>query len=376
MTKRVAVITGSRAEFGLLDPVMRAVRAHPALELRVIVAGAHLLPPAETWREVAAAHGVEATVEMQRPGEAGRAADAAALGRGVSAFADVFSRLGPDWVVVLGDRVEAFAAASAASVAGFAVAHLHGGDRAEGVADEAMRHAITKLAHLHLPATRASAERLIRMGEREAHVHVVGSPAVDGLARVEPLDDERFGALGRPEAVFLMHPAGLAPEHERAFADAALAALAGRRTLCLMPNHDPGRDHVAAAIAAAAERRDWPVEHHLPRAEFVALLKRLASSGGVLAGNSSAGLIEAAALKLPVVDIGPRQAGRERSGNVFHAGEASVEAIRAALDRAAGVDRAAITHPYGDGRAGERTAAALALADPHDPGLLRKRCAY
>src|SRR5205814_7191599 len=115
-----------------------------------------------------------------------------ATGRGIAGFARVFEEIRPDWVVVLGDRIEAFAAASAASIGGWALAHIHGGDRAEGIADEAMRHAITKLAHLHLAATPQSGERIARMGERPAHVHVVGSPALDELGSIPALPEARY----------------------------------------------------------------------------------------------------------------------------------------------------------------------------------------
>src|SRR5205814_10141422 len=141
-----------------------------------------------------------------------------ATGRGIAGFARVFEEIRPDWVVVLGDRIEAFAAASAASIGGIAVAHIHGGDRAEGIADEAMRHAITKLAHLHLAATEQSAERIIRMGERPEHVLVIGSPAIDGLLAIPALADQRDEELGRPGAVFLMHPVGRADEREESAA--------------------------------------------------------------------------------------------------------------------------------------------------------------
>jgi len=152
--RRVMVVTGSRAEFGLLEPVMHAVRGHAALDLVVVVAGSHLVAPGLTWRDVeAAGFAIVARVPMQAEGVSGRLADAAAVGRGVSGLARVYETERPEWVVVLGDRIEAFAAAAAASIAGIAVAHLHGGDRAEGIADEALRHAITKLAHLHLAAT-------------------------------------------------------------------------------------------------------------------------------------------------------------------------------------------------------------------------------
>lgn len=377
MTRRVLVVTGSRAEFGLLEPVMRAVDAHPALDLRVAVAGSHLVGAARTGREVEARWPIAATVPMQGDEPRTRLADAAALGRGVVGFAGAIADLGPAWVVVLGDRIEAFAAAGAASVAGVAVAHLHGGDRAEGIADDAVRHAITKLAHLHLPATDESARRLIRMGEDPARVRVVGSPAIDDLARHEPMPDERWRALGQPEAALLLHPVGRDDDAEAADARAILESVRGVRPLALAPNHDPGRAGIDRVWREAHDRGEIAAfVEHLPRAEFVGLLKRLASSGGVLVGNSSAGLIEAAALRVPVVDIGPRQGGRQRPGNVLHVRSPTPENVRAALDEARRLDLADLDHPYGDGRAGPRVAAALAEIDPARPGFIRKRNAY
>src|SRR5690606_28582303 len=249
--RRVAVVTGTRAEFGLLAPVMEAVRDRPDCELLVIAAGSHLVAPALTLREVKARFPVADSIPMQTAGKVGRAHDVEALGKGVGRFGRSFDRLRPDWVVVLGDRIEAFAAASAASVGGFAVAHLHGGDRAEGVADEAMRHAITKLAHLHLPATEASAERVRRMGEPDANTIVVGSPAVDGLAAIEPTGDGAFAELGSPRAVVLFHPVGRTDELEEHAAHAVFEALEGVPTLALHPNLDPGRNGIMRALTDA-----------------------------------------------------------------------------------------------------------------------------
>jgi UDP-hydrolysing UDP-N-acetyl-D-glucosamine 2-epimerase len=367
---RVAVVTGSRAEFGLLRPVMHAVRARPELELLVLAAGAHLIQPALTFREVKREFEVADSIPMQIAGRTGRIEDAEALARGVARFTRSFDRLRPDWTLVLGDRIEPFAAACAAAVGGFALAHVHGGDRAEGVADESMRHAISKLAHLHFPATPTSAHRLVRMGEPETRVHTVGSPGVDELASFAPLADDRYDEMGRPEVLFLMHPVGRHAELEEAAAAAVLAALQGRRVLALHPNFDPGRQGILRALSGV------PSREHLPRAEFVGLLKRLAQSGGVLVGNSSAGLIEGAVLGVRVVNVGPRQNGREHAGNVVQAGGETQDAVARALREAQALDPSRVTHPYGDGNAGKRIAAILADTDPRDPTLLRKLCTY
>jgi UDP-hydrolysing UDP-N-acetyl-D-glucosamine 2-epimerase len=291
----------------------------------------------------------------------------------------LFEGLRPDWVVVLGDRVEAFAGAAAASIGGAAVAHIHAGDRAEGIADEAMRHACSKMSHLLLAATESSAARLIRMGERAEDVRVVGSPAVDGLEEAAAMSDARARELGDPCAAVLLHPSGQSEEEERALARAVVAAAeaacAPGGALLLAPNHDAGRSAIMEELGAASARLGWALVHHLPRGEFIGLLKRLAAGArGFLIGNSSAGLIEAAALRLPAVNVGARQAGRERPDNVIDA--VSAGEIAGAVARALALDRARITHPYGDGRAGERIAGLLAAVDPHDRVRLRKRCSY
>ena len=374
--RRILFATGSRADFGLLVPVIEACRARADLTTLIVAAGAHLLPPAETHREVESRFGLDAVVHMQEPGATGRLADAAALGTGTAGVARAYARIRPDWVVVLGDRIEAFAAASAASVGGIALAHIHGGDRAEGVADEAMRHAITKLAHLHLPATIQSAQRIEQMGEPASRVRPVGSPAADGLDAIACLDDDSFAELGSPELVVLHHPSGLDDQIEASTVRAIAEAVGDRPHLWLDPNADPGTAAVRAAIDALPEHHARTRRDHLPRPTFLALLKRLASSSGALVGNSSAGLIEAAILGLPCVNIGPRQAGRERPVTVIDAAEPTTQAIAEAIERSQSLDRSRPDHPYGDGRTGPRIAELLARTDPHDPVLLRKRNTY
>ncbi|MBL8964269.1 MAG: UDP-N-acetylglucosamine 2-epimerase (hydrolyzing) [Phycisphaeraceae bacterium] len=376
--RKALVVTGSRAEFGLLRPVMRAIDAHPGLELLVIAAGSHLISPGLTYDDVKRDFSIADSVPMQVAGRVGRPDDAEAVGRGISRFTRSFTGLDPDWVVVLGDRIEAFAAAAAAAIGGWPVAHLHGGDRAEGVHDEALRHAITKLAHLHLPATAQSAQRIIRMGEPESRVRIIGSPAVDELDAIEPLSDAEYASLGSPTVLMLMHPVGRHDEAEEWSAEAVIEALrrVGRHpaAIALHPNHDPGRRGVLRAIQAGFD--PGRVLSHLPRDRFVGLLKRIRDAGGFIIGNSSSGLIESAALRLPAVDVGERQAGRERPSNVVHAQDGDHDAIAAAIQAATALDRSTITHPYGPGDAGRKAADTLASVDPRSPGLLRKHNAY
>ncbi len=370
------VVTGTRAEFGLLRPVMHAIHAHPALELYVVAAGSHMVQPAVTFREVKAEFAIADSIPMQTAGKVGRLHDVESLGKGIARFGRSYDMNNPDMVVVLGDRIEAFAAASAASVGGIPLAHIHGGDRAEGVADEAMRHAITKLAHVHFPASNTSAKRIVKMGEDPAQVYVVGSPALDGLDAMNPLGDGAFTELGSPEVVVLMHPTGREDAEEADAMRKILESVNDKRVLVLHPNLDPGRRGIMEVIESAPI--DVQVRQGLPRDVFVGLLKRVGATGGALIGNSSAGLIEAAALGCPSVDIGDRQAGRERSdGWTIHAHE-SVDSIRDALLRVSDPDVQRSDHPFGDGSSGTQIADLIAkvLGGTSQRALIRKRCVY
>ncbi len=360
--RTIVVVTGSRAESGLLAPVLRAVEAERSLRLKLVVAGSHLV--LGTWRDVRkAGWPIAARVAMQRKGQVGRSADVAAVGRGIAGFGRVFAELGPDVVVVLGDRIEAFAAASAAAIGGVRVGHIHGGDRAEGVADEAMRHAVSKLSHLHFAATAQSRRRLIRMGEDERWVFDVGSPAIDELAQVEA-EPNGF------DVVVMQHPIGASPAQERRWMAGTLAATRGYGRLLMMPNLDPGRDGVMAALEKERLGAEDRVVGHMDRPRFLMHLK----AARAIVGNSSAGLIEAAALGVPCVNVGPRQAGREKPGNVIDCDYGEV-AVRAALEAAMSRGRRRVRHPYGDGHAGQRIAELLARLDLREVPT-RKRNMY
>ncbi len=359
--RTIAVVTGSRAEFGLLEPVMRAIEDHARLTLRVVAAGLHL--SRKTWRDITGAgFDIHAEVRMQsaRPGSTGRDADVQALGKGVGGFGKALADLRPDVTIVLGDRIEALAAAIAASVGGYRLAHIHGGDRAEGVADEAMRHAISKLAHLHFAATPRSRSRLIRMGEPNGLVYDLGSPAADGLKNVQ-------AASGGPRIIVAQHPIGATDAQEQRWMTWTLEAVGtGDDVLVIGPNDDPGAPGIRAAIDKAGPRN----VDHMPRETFVAML----AGAKVIVGNSSTGLIEAAILKTACVNVGPRQAGRETCGNAIACdyGKANVNA---ALDKALRLDLRRLRHPYGGGRTGRRIADLLATIDLNKVPL-RKRNTY
>ncbi len=353
--RRVALITGTRAEYGILKCVLDAAGAHPKLEPKLIVTGTHLIT--QSARDIT--HPIAARVRMQRRHQAGYDADAQALARGVAGLGKAYTVLRPDIVVVLGDRIEMLAAATAAAVSGRRIAHIHGGDRAEGVADEAMRHAVSKLSHLHFAATAQSRRRLIRMGEDPGTVFNVGSPAIDALRGVAPAPDA-------PTLLIMQHPVGAEDDQERAWMDATLRATKTHDRLVFAPNHDPGSAGIRQAIA---DHGITPVEH-LPRERFLALL----AGACAIVGNSSAGLIEAAALRTPCVNIGHRQGGREAPGSVT-ACAYSQRAVRAACNTALAMETRRLRHPYGRGDAGQRIANLLADL-PLDTWPTRKRNTY
>lgn len=378
--RRVAVVTGTRAEWGLLEPIASAACGRDDLELVILAGGAHLVPlrtsnlsgdsDGPTIGEVdawARERGVTVRrFEMQRAGETGRFADAAALGRGITRLTELLRESDPDFLVVLGDRIEVLAAASAAAVAGIRVAHVHGGDRAEGIADEAIRHAVSKLAHIHFAASPSSAARLLRLGEDAARVHLVGSPAIDGLTEIKSdsvgasASDERDDAA---RFVFLMHPVGRDDADEERDARIVLEQLGRRgRTLILLPNLDPGRDGIVRAIEAVAAAPDgnFKVLGHLTRRNFLSLVRR--PEVVALVGNSSAGLIECAALGVRAVNVGPRQNGRERADNVRDVAEPSQQSLAVALDELEHW-RPSGRHPFGDGSPASRIAEILGTVE-------------
>ena len=388
--RRIAVVTGTRAEYGLLRSTMTALQQHRNVTLQVVVTGSHLLPKfghtideiiADGWR-------IDARVPMQR-GDDDPLDQAAALARGVAGIARFLHNHQTDIAVVLGDRIEAMAGALAAVTTGRVLAHVHGGDLAAGDFDDTLRHSITKLAHLHFPATRDAARRIIRMGEAAARVHVVGAPGLDRIgesfaARQTASPTSRSGSHRRslhPKedryALILQHPCGRSRERERTVMNNVLRAVQAERfrISCLYPNTDRGHQGIIDAIRACAEQSsngEFHVVRSLPRDDFLVAMHE----ADVLVGNSSSGIIEAASVGTPTVNIGLRHAGRQVSGSsVVHCTE-SLAAIRQALRRAMKKrTKKTSSNVYGDGHAGERIAKTLARI-PFDEKLRRKLNSY
>lgn len=377
--KHFDVVTVGRSDWGIWRPVLHRLRDAADVRVRLLVGGAHLLAghgrglaeiESSDLGEVVA---VPMSVETDAPLDV-----AGTIGRGVAGFAACFAARRPDLVLVLGDRYEMFAAAVAAVPFVLPIAHLHGGERTGGAIDDVLRHAITKMSHLHYVSAEAHARRVRQLGEEAWRVVVAGAPALDELLRLPPIDDAALSAhvgldVSAPFALCTFHPTTLEPGSADAQARALLQALddVDIPVAFTMPNADTGGQVIRSLITAALPTHPrWRAHESLGHHRYGALLAKAA----VVVGNSSSGIIEAPTFRLPVVNIGERQGGRVRAENVVDvvaAREPIVAAIREALEPATRRRLSTMSSPYGDGHASERIVASL-LDVRFDERLLKK----
>ena len=331
MTRRIAVFTSSRADLGPLDPVIRALDDSEDVELVVIASGTHsnaAFGGRITDINVRDRNSV-ALVESGF-GATSAAALAEAFAQISSGVSKVLADRRVDLILVLGDRWELLGVASAALLHGVPIAHLHGGEITEGAIDERIRHAITKLADLHLCATTDSARRIRQLGEPPWRVKVVGAPGLDRFREASTMSDRDLGALlgsplQRPFGVVVYHPQTVDRTDVAARAEVVLSIAADTlgSVLVLHPGADPGSDAIVEVITSMAAQRGNVVHLRNAGEDYVGIL----SAADVLVGNSSSGIIEAASIPLAVVDVGDRQRGRAHGANVIHV-ETEAEAIR------------------------------------------------
>lgn len=374
---RICVVTGTRADYGLLRPVLRRLQEHAHHELQVVATGAHLSPEFGLTAAQIEEDGftIDARVEMLLSSDT-PVGVTTSMGLGTIGVAEALDRLAPDLLLVLGDRYEILAAVQAALVARVPVAHLSGGDVTEGAIDDAIRHAVTKMSHLHLVTNEDAARRVMQMGEDPNRVVVAGNPGLDDLLAFSPLSRPELQAtLGlrlRPRNLLVTyHPVTLAEESPREASAALLGALDDLGDeigiVITLPNADPaGRVLIDAAREFAAARDHVVAHSSLGQERYWSVLKAV----DAVVGNSSSGLTEAPAVGVATVDIGERQRGRLRAPDTLWAPPRRDE-IATAIRRALEQERA-VASPYGDGHATDRVLAALdAVTDPRS--LLVKR---
>lgn len=374
MSKRkVAVVVHSRANYGRIKSVLKAVHEHPDLELQLILGASALLHRYGNVRSVIEADGfqVAAAVYTIVEGETPTTM-AKSTGLGIIELATIFENLKPDVVVTVADRFETMSTAIAAAYMNIPLAHTQGGE-ITGSIDESVRHAITKLAHVHFPATRLSAENVLRMGEDADRIHWTGCPAMDVIANIDlsmPRDlFRKYRGVGaeldekRPYLVVLQHP--VTTEYGSGFSQITSTLNAvmetGVQAAWLWPNIDAGSDDVSKGLRAFREGRpDAPI--HFYRNFGVEDYARLINNCACLVGNSSSGIREGSFLGVPAVNIGSRQGGREHGGNVIHS-PYQEEKISSAIKQQLSHGKYAREIIFGDGRAGKRIAEILASTE-------------
>lgn len=375
---RIGVVTAGRSDFGIYLPVLRALCAEPALEPVLIVTGTHMDERfGATLREIEAA-GLTAAYRVPLVPEADDAAGvSAAMGRGMVSFSGIYQQAGLDLLMLLGDRFEMFAAASAAVPFPLPLVHLHGGEITEGAIDDRFRHAISKLSHLHFVSTEPYRNRLLQMGEEPWRVSVSGAPGLDHLNGFVPwtrsaLEESLQMPLTGPLALITFHPVTLHAGEQVETLLRSLAAWPGGTLVFTGPNSDPGYRAIYEQLEAfVADEPRARLFASLGTARYFSLMHYAAA----LIGNSSSGILEAASFELPVVNIGDRQKGRVRGRNVLDVPceQAAIEAgLRRALEPDFRASLRGLVNPYGSGQAAGCIVSRI-LAEGRNPRLLHKR---
>ena len=369
--KKICVVTGTRAEYGLLTPTLKAIKNHPHLHLQLVACAAHLSPKQGMTVNQIIADGfdISARVEMLDDEDDSAIAMVKAVAKGVAGFAEAYQDLNPDCVLLLGDRYEILAAAESALLMNIPIAHIHGGEVTEGAVDEAIRHAITKMATLHFTAADVYRHRVIQMGEQPDCVFNVGAPGLDVIKQMTLLSQQALEAdlglkLSRPVCLVTYHPVtwgkdrGIKALNELFF---ALDNLDNATVIWTGANADEQGQQINQLIEA------W-MENSPLNSQFVTSLgsKRylsLMALSDVVVGNSSSGIIEAPAMGTPTVNIGTRQQGRLRSPSVIDC-EENQAAIRDALQTALSDDFQRLAQQklsvYGGGQTAKLISAKLA----------------
>lgn len=383
--RKVCVVITARPSYARIRSVLEAIQRHPELELQLVVAASALLDRYGNAQNVIESEGfrIDRRVYMILEGE-NLVTSAKSTGLGMSEMATVLDDLKPDMVVTVADRFETIATAVAAAYLNIPLVHIQGGE-VTGSIDEKVRHAVTKLADLHMVATERAAERVVRMGERPDRVFNTGCPSIDvarcALERPEvDLDEifERFGGVGeRPDisdgfVVVLQHPVTTEYEASRRHVEETLFAIAesGIPAFWFWPNVDAGSDGTSKGIRAFRESRALPQVHffkNLPPEDFIRVLNR----SRCVVGNSSVGIRECSYLGVPTVNIGSRQEGRDRGRNVIDVSYDRKE-IRSAIERCVSIGKFGSDLLYGDGHSGKRIASLLVDA----PLEIEKRLQY
>lgn len=375
MTRKICVITGTRAEYGLLRWVMQGIKDDSELTLQVIVTGMHLSPEfGLTYQEIDQdGFEIDRKIEMLTSSDTS-VGIAKSMGIGMIGFADALNELKPDLIVVLGDRFEIFAAVTAALVACIPIAHIHGGESTEGAFDEAFRHSITKMSHLHFVAAEEYKQRVIQLGEQPDKVFLVGGLGIDNIQHLKLLDREELEAslgikLSQKNLLITFHPVTLemsSAEEQMNELLAALIELKDTKLIFTYPNADTeGRVLMKMINQFVAQNSNAHTFSSLGQIRYLSCISQV---DGVI-GNSSSGLLEVPSFKKGTINIGDRQRGRLRAISVIDC-EPSRKSIKKAIEKLYSKDfhksLSNVYNPYGEGGASEKIIQAIKMFEIDD----------
>lgn len=379
--RKILYISGTRADYGLMKYTLDKIQSHPELELEIIVTGMHLMEEfGITLNEIKndgfKYHLIDSIYEKDD-----KESMLNFIGTFIQKAPKLIRKIKPDIILLLGDRGEMLAGAVTATYLSIPVAHIHGGEISSTV-DNLARHAITKLSNIHFPANLESAKRIIRMGEEPKMVFVVGAPGLDYVINETLLEPEKIAEiydldLSRPIIIVLQHPVTLEVENAQSQIYETLEAVLDLhyQTIVIYPNADAGGRSMINVIKMYENRSNIKIYKSLPRRDFLSILK----VASVLVGNSSSGIIEAPSFKLPVVNIGTRQNGRDRAENVIDATyereDIKTKILYCLSNKEFNNKIENCKNPYGEGNAGVKIADILSKI-AIDQNLLQKRSNY
>jgi len=339
MKRNIAVITATRAEYGLLYWTMKEIQKSDKLELKLIVTGMHLSPEfGDTYKQIEAdGFRIHRKVDMLVSSDTS-AAVSKSMGLGIIGFAQAYDELKPDIIVVLGDRYEILAAVSAAIPFKIPVAHISGGEVTEGAIDEQIRHAVTKISHIHFPGAEVYAENIKKLGEEDWRVFCAGDPGIENIKRMQFIEKEELFKLlnlDKKKKTFLvtLHPTTLNSEAQeekecKIFFN-VLREYTDVNIVITYPNADGNGKIVVGEIVKMEQYENVRVYKNLGSLKYLSLMKQ----SDLILGNSSSGLVEAPFLKIPVIDYGDRQKGRLKAQNIIHA-DADETGLKNAIEKA------------------------------------------
>ncbi len=371
--KKVCVVTGTRAEYGLLRWVMTGIEADPELQLQLLVTGMHLSPEFGLTYQAIEADGfrIDRKVEMLLSSDTAVGVSKS-LGLAICGFADALADLKPDLLLVLGDRYEILAAASAAMIARIPIAHLHGGELTEGAFDDAIRHAISKMSHLHFVAAEEYRQRVIQLGEAPERVHLVGGLGIDNILRLPRLSREeleqsldfRFGPCN---LLVTFHPVTLekgTAQQQMAELLAALDSLEDTHIIFTMPNSDTESRVLFEMIDAFVTRHPGTAKAYtsLGQLRYLSAIHHV----DAVVGNSSSGLAEVPSFKKCTINIGDRQRGRLKASSVIDCQPQQADILEALANGLSPAFQATLddtSNPYGNGGAAEKIVTILKIVD-------------